>query len=275
MLRSIVLFVLIAAFGFAGIKAEPMSAEQSEGHLLQIEQALAAGRLVQADAMLHGLKDKVATGYHNRINLLLADLHATREEITAAEAAITQVDGILVDSCRYNDVLGRIAFQRLQWKAAGLHIATAIELCPADAGRWNLLGQSLSHAGEYKASIEAYDAALRLKPDHAALLNNRALAYGYDGASQSALADLVRAVQIDPDNSLFRQNLAFLKANLGLPLSTLADGQEAESGVMLAKAGEGALAAQREGDATAYFAQALLKMERFDAEIWRRANGKQ
>jgi hypothetical protein len=40
----------------------------------------------------------------------------------------------------------------------------------------------------------------------------------------------------------------------------------------LTKAGEGALAAHRNDAATSYFAQAVLASDRFDAELWRRAN---
>lgn len=273
MLRFVQFLILAAFVSPLAAQSVPMTANESEGQLLQIEQALAAGRLVQADAMLSGLGPRLAAGYHNRINLLLAELHIAREQIDPAERYLALVDGSLVDSCKYHSAQGWIAYQRHNWQQAVQMVAKAVMQCPSDAGRWNLLGQALSNLGEYAAGIEAYDAALELAPDHPAILNNRALAYAYGGSPDQALADLDRAAQVDPLNLQFQQNRAFLRANLGLPVEDQVYAQSQNAGSMLAMAGDGARTAQRHDAAAAYYAQALLKLERFDPELWRRANG--
>jgi tetratricopeptide (TPR) repeat protein len=253
-----------------GLPPERLTAEESEGQLLLIEKALAAGRMVQTDAMLRWLEPRLVDGYRNRFNLLLAEYFLAREDAASAEAAIAPVDGALVDSCRFSGIWGWIAFQKRDWNRAIAMLANAVDACPGDPGRWNLLGQALTKRGEYAASIEAFDAALTAAPFQAAVLNNRALSLAYSGEMARAISDLEIAVAIAPENLAISDNLAFLRANAGLDM---VKGPASDDARTLAMAGEGALAASRTGIATSYFTQAVLAYDRFDPGLWRKANG--
>ncbi|WP_374660930.1 tetratricopeptide repeat protein [Inhella sp.] len=62
---------------------------------------------------------------------------------------------------------------------------------PADAERLATLGNVCTDAGDFAAATEAYEAALRLRPDAAAAHSNRLLMAQYDeGLSPAALLDL-------------------------------------------------------------------------------------
>ncbi len=273
--RSIVAALLLFfGVGAAIAEAQPskLGAEESEGQLLLIEQALGAGRLIQTEAMLRWAEPRLVEGYHNRFNLLLAEYFLAREDVVLAEKAINSVDGSLADSCRFTGIWGWIAYQKQDWNRAIAMLASAVDQCPGDPGRWNLLGQALAHKGEYAASIEAFDAALSIQPAQAAVLNNRALALAYSGALGRAVADLSKALEIQPDNRTVAENLAFLRANTGLAVVLGPNDTGAIDARELMKAGEGALAAHRTEAATSYFARAVLASDRFDAELWRRAN---
>jgi tetratricopeptide (TPR) repeat protein len=193
--RSIIVTLsLFFSTGAAIAESQPsrLGAEESEGQLLLIEQALAAGRLVQTEAMLRWAEPRLVEGYHNRFNLLLAEYFLAKEDAFLAEKAISSVDGSLADSCRFTGIWGWISYQKQDWNRAINMLASAVDRCPGDQGRWNLLGQALAHKGEYMASIEAFDTALSIQPAQAAVLNNRALALAYAGALDRAIADLCR-----------------------------------------------------------------------------------
>jgi Flp pilus assembly protein TadD len=273
--RSIALALLLcsgAAVADEGAPIEKLNAEDSEGQLLLIEQALSAGRLIQTEAMLRWAEPRLVRGYGNRFNLLLAEYHLAQDNVVLAEQAISTVDGSLADSCRYTGIWGWISFQKQDWNRAITMLASALDKCPGDPGRWNLLGQALAHKGEYPASVEAFDAALTLQPTQASVLNNRALSFAYSGSVDQAIVDLTQAAALQPSNPTIAENLAFLSANAGIAMSPETPASASPDARSLAKAGEGALAAHRGDAAISYFAQAVLASERFDADLWRRAN---
>lgn len=266
------LLVLLALAPFPALADEPqLATADAESQLTQIELALTAGRLTQAGSMLHALDGRLPNELGTRHKLLSAELHMASGDAVAAASAI---DGLSIedgDPCRFGGVSGWLAYQAGDWNRAISMLSKSVEACPDDAGRWNLMGLSLVRKAEAAAAIEAFDQALFLAPNHPALLNNRALAYAYLGMAGAAIADLERAVSIADGDSAIMANLAVLRANSGLE-APLTQGQDPQTqSLLLARAAEGASAADRHAAARSYYARALLRSERFDPDLWAKA----
>ena len=242
----------------------------AESHLTQIELAVSAGRVTQAGSMLQWLEGRIPDELQARRSLLLAELHMAKGDSQAAADALANIPAETSDQCRYAGIAGWLAYGHRDWNQAISMLAKSVEACPDDPGRWNLLGLALIQKNETTAALEAFDQALTVAPDNPSLLNNRALAYAYSGKTSAALADLERAVSMGNDTGIIA-NLSMMRANAGLdaPLEPLQDPQTQSA--ILAKAGDGARAADRHEVARAYYAQALLQSERFDKELWARA----
>ena len=245
--------------------------DEIESQLVQIELAISAGRLTQAASMLQGLDGKYPGKFQERHAILSAELHMASGDAVAAAKAIAAMPDPTSDPCRYGGVTGWLAFQGGDWNRAISMLATSVEACPDDPGRWNLMGLALLHKNEMSAALEAFDKALSFAPSHPALLNNRALAYAYSGEAGAAIIDLEQAAHFAPDNVGIIANLALLKSNSGLD-ALLPQVQDSQAQALIwQKAGDGALAAKRNDVARAYYTQALLRSERFDPELWARS----
>lgn len=274
LLRIIALYSLMAflpATAHADTASPAMSETDVAGLLTQVEMAISVGRLTQAESMLNGMKHSLPEGLSERHALLSAELHMASGDVAAANREIAALSPETAEPCRYGGIMGWLAYQTGDWNRAISMLAKSVDACPDDAGRWNLLGLALVRKQEMPAALEAFDQALILAPAHPALLNNRALAYAYSGKSGTALSDLEKAAAIAPDNSGIIANLAVMRANSGLD-APLANGQDPQmQALILEKAGEGASAAARYDSARSYFAEALLRSERFDPSLWARA----
>ena len=246
--------------------------------LQQIDAATSAGRYVQAEAMLVQLERDSSVRTTGKVALSRAEFYMARGDVANAAAALNQIGEYNKDGegvCRYSRLSGWIAGRSAEWNTAILQLATAIETCGDDAPLWNLFGLALMGKGEYSASLEAFESALIFQPDHPGLLNNRALALASAGQYESAMADLNRAAATAPDNASIRDNADYLSGVLGVaPVRRKVD-NDGVWAARLARAGTGARDAHRSGNATAYFANAALLSDRFDAQIWAQGSASQ
>jgi Flp pilus assembly protein TadD len=258
--------------------AVPIAAENSRLHVpdaesqfVQIELAIAAGRLTQAEAMLQSLEQQLPDESRGRHMLLFAELNMAKGDSDATARALTKVPADIADQCRYGAIAGWLAYQEHQWNQTITMLAKSLEICPGDPGRWNLLGLALVQKNEMAAALEAYDQALTVAPNNPSLLNNRALAYAYSGNTAAALTDLEKAASFSNETAIMA-NLSTLRANAGLEMP-FKPSQDAQTlSIIFASAGEGANAAERHEAARSYFAQAILQSERFDNDLWTKAN---
>jgi Flp pilus assembly protein TadD len=236
--------------------------------LEQIDSATRAGRLVQANAMLTWLEQGNAEASLAVVAFQRAEYHMVTGDVENAAAALERAGVNSGDLCRRSKLAGWIAGKTTEWSKAILQLATAIENCSADASLWNLLGLALVGKGEHSASLEAFDSALQIEPRHPGLFNNRALARIKAGQPNLAMIDLRHAQALDPNDSAIRQNLDYLSGVMNIALVRAPGDGDAIWAARLAKAGEGAQAAGRGQIAMAYFADAALLSDRFDAQIW-------
>lgn len=275
LLRKLSLLLLAIAPAPALSDSSTLPDPATESALEQIELAIAAGRLVQAGSMLNGIQSDLSADQVERHALLSAELHMATGDAAAAVKAIAPLSANTAEPCRYGAVAGWLAYQASDWNRAITMLAQSVEACAADPGRWNLLGLALMRKNELPAALEAFDHALILAPAHAALLNNRALVHAYSGQTEAAISGLERAAQLEPANGGIIANLALLKANIGITPDVNGAQSPQIQAMILEKAGQGALAADRVEAARSYFTEALLRSERFDQNLWASATSAQ
>ena len=81
-----------------------------------------------------------------------------------------------------------IADSRADWTAADQAFQTAIAAAPSEASIRNNLGISRMQRGQPQLAIEAFDAALALRPTMRAAVENRRVALAMTGQYDAALA---------------------------------------------------------------------------------------
>jgi tetratricopeptide (TPR) repeat protein len=270
-IRSLRLFaggVLLLAMVPAAAEPALVATSDWQSLLEQAETATLAGRYVQADAMLGWLEQNGPQDSKGALAISRAEFHLAKGDLAQAKSAFARADLKAGDLCRRSRVSGWIAGKSGEWNKAILRLSSAIENCGEDPSLWNLLGLALVGKGESVAALEAFDSALMLEPRNAALLNNRALALIAAGRQEAALNDLHQAANLQPENAAIAGNVDYLSGRMGIEPVRSAKDSDAAWATRLARTGEGASDAARGGDATAYFANAALLLDRFDSRIW-------
>jgi tetratricopeptide (TPR) repeat protein len=270
-IRSLRLFtVAVLLLAAVPAAAEPARVEASDWPSLleQAETATLAGRYVQADAMLGWLEQNGPQELKGTLAISRAEFHLAKGNLEQAKSAFARADPNAGGVCRRSRVTGWIAGKSGEWNKAILRLSSAIENCGEDPSLWNLLGLALVGKGEFVAALEAFDSALMLEPRNAALFNNRALALIAAGRQEAAMDDLRQAANLQPENAAIAANVDYLSGRMGIEPVRSAKDSDTDWATRLARTGDGASDAARGGDATAYFANAALLLDRFDPRIW-------
>jgi tetratricopeptide (TPR) repeat protein len=100
-------------------------------------------------------------------------------------------------------------FQKGRYAEAEEALLSDLELHPASAPAWHLLGLTRSSRQDYEGALAAFRQGLRWDPDNPALLNDRASALASLGRHHEALPLFERALEADPDNAIILENLAW------------------------------------------------------------------
>lgn len=89
--------------------------------------------------------------------------------------------------------------------------------------------RALSHSlkGAYDTAIRDYDEAIRLVPDFAVALNNRAWAYFKSGRPAMGVTDVEKSLALDPTSPHTYDTRAHIKQWTGQPTAALADYERA------------------------------------------------
>jgi len=72
-------------------------------------------------------------------------------------------------------------------------------------------GINVAQRGLWREAIYRWQKAVQLDPTYAAAWNNLAIGYEHEGQFDSARDAYERAVKLDPNNNLIRQNYEFFK----------------------------------------------------------------
>ncbi len=92
------------------------------------------------------------------------------------------------------------------------HLKAAVEADPTLWRAWNALGSYYDTQEAWTEAIEAYDLALAEHPNDAMILNNRGFSYFMQGRLDEAVADIERALRLDPELKPAQFNLRLAHA---------------------------------------------------------------
>lgn len=99
---------------------------------------------------------------------------------------------------------------------------------PAEkAQAYSMRALSLSLKGQYESAIKDYDDAIRLSPNFAVALNNRAWAYYKWGRGPQGLPDVERSLRINPMSEHTWDTRAHIRQTLGDHAGAFADYEQA------------------------------------------------
>lgn len=107
-------------------------------------------------------------------------------------------------------------YQRLERYAEGVPILTRLTAAKPDlAPAWFLLGAALERTGDHERAIAAFRKALELEPDFHSALNYLGYLWADRGENlDEALALILRAVALDPENGAYVDSLGWVRFQL-------------------------------------------------------------
>ena len=80
-----------------------------------------------------------------------------------------------------------------------------------DAKKQVEFGINVAQRGLWREAIYRWQRATEIDPSYAAAFNNLAVAYEHEGDFEKARQSYEKAVQLDPDNALIKQNYELFK----------------------------------------------------------------
>lgn len=219
-----------------------------------IDRAIAADRLIQAEAML--VRKDLPLPETERGRLGASLLLARRQDAQAYKRFEALLAGQPSD-CRLQSGAGIAALRlgRDADAAPRLHAATAA--CPGDAKAWGALAVLEDKAARWDRSADAYARAIAITPDDPALLNNAGVSLMRQKRFGEALRLFRQVLLIDPDNERAKNNLDIAQVTGGERPSFDAEDDSRRRAERLNNAGYAALLAGDEAAATGYFAEAI------------------
>jgi Flp pilus assembly protein TadD len=148
------------------------------------------------------------------------------------------------------------------------HLQTAVEADPTLWRAWNALGSYYDTQEAWAEAIEAYELALAERPNDAMILNNRGFSYFMRGQLDEAIADLERALRLDPDLSPAQYNLRLAHAWNGEYVRALAGVTDEEMPRVLNNIGYVAMMRGDLENAEAYLMRAMDVDPTFNETAW-------
>ena len=226
-----------------------------------IGQAIDAGRLVQAGAMLANQQLAEGTMPTAKFKILSAELALAERRDAMALAAFADLATHGVYDCRVNAGLGIALVRHRRAKEALAHLNAAAAACPDRWDVWNALGVARDLTGAWKDSEGAYEEAFRLSGQKASVMNN----YGFSLLLQRRFAAAAQvfaaALRADPGNQRYANNADIARVMAGKPLGGKNGDATEDHPDNLARrlnnAGHASLLAGRSEEAKAYFSRSL------------------
>ena len=81
----------------------------------------------------------------------------------------------------------------------------------AEAKKHVEFGIQVAQKGLWREAIFRWERATKIDPTYAAAYNNLAIAYEHEGELDKARASYEKALELDPDNALIKQNYELFK----------------------------------------------------------------
>jgi Flp pilus assembly protein TadD len=106
--------------------------------------------------------------------------------------------------------MGKVYFRNESYGNAAQSFQKAVEVTPNDAEAWLGLAASYDRLRRFDLADKAYERALKLGANNAAMLNNAGYSQLLRGNLASARRLLLRAYEIEPNNPYIQNNLKLL-----------------------------------------------------------------
>jgi tetratricopeptide (TPR) repeat protein len=140
------------------------------------------------------------------------------ERITKLEAVIIQTEKVQTAFPNipfFANLIGIVNADLTHYEKAIQAFEAAIALKPDYADALNNLANALQNSGQFIAAINAYAQALTHDPTNAITMSNLASAFQESGDLQAALDTYVKAAQLQPDSTHAYINIATLTGQMG------------------------------------------------------------
>jgi len=194
----------IALFGILLILGSTAAAAGDDRYVANIERAIEAGRLTQAEAMLN-VPDAIADPVARQ--RLTASFALARHENEKAARLFAELLLIMPRDCRIEEGAATAAMRLRHYDEAGSLLTDVTAACPDRVRAWGNLAILYDIQGRWEASADAHGRALALDPDDPALLNNAGASMFAQHRFREAQDYFQRAVERDPTSERYRNNL--------------------------------------------------------------------
>jgi Tfp pilus assembly protein PilF len=234
---------------------QPVIAPAAPGTLELAERALADKRYGDAKKLL----DRVLVSDPNNPKAKLA-----AAELLLATGASKQASGTFEQLLESPEVKSRalqghgISLMLLGDRKRGVEsLREAVKEDPSLWRAWNALGYYHDAQGDWAAAAESYGRALENNPDSALIYNNRGFSRLMQKRLEEAISDLDRALRIDPEFEVARENLRLALAWSGRYIHAMSGASKREMARVLNNIGFVALMRGDYENAEAYLLRAM------------------
>jgi tetratricopeptide (TPR) repeat protein len=111
--------------------------------------------------------------------------------------------------------IGRLHHQKGRLSEAGTHYQRALNISSNHLGATLGLARVKDDLGHHESALQLYQAAAKAYPKKASVFNNLGLSYARCGMRDEALGAMTRAVQLEPRNVKYRNNIAATLVDAG------------------------------------------------------------
>ena len=272
--KACVLVSAVAALsGCAGFRsgaddqaAAPKAGIIAPGLLDATEQALAAGRYPDAQKLLQQMF--VVDAQNVRAKLLLAELHLATGVLPQAAAEFDELKVVPEISGRAFQGKGLALLLSGDKDQAAEALQAAVKQDANLWRAWNGLGYYHDTKQQWPESADSYERALAANPNSALVYNNRGFSNLLQRRSKEAIADLSRAVELDPSLPGASRNLRLALAWNGEYARALVGASGKNLGEALNNVGYIALLRGDYAAAESYLSRAMEADASFNRLAW-------
>ncbi len=231
----------------------------------RVDAALAASRIEEAGALIAGAD---ASEPATRVALAKAEYALASNSLDDAAAGFTALLGEPAEAARAQQGLGLARLRQGKLAAAIAALDAAVAADPTLTRAWIARGVAADRVKDWPRADVAYAKAVELQPDSAIALTNRGYSRLLRGRAAEAVADLQKAVAIDPKLEPARTDLEIARAMTGDYKGAFAGSTKATLAHDLNTIGFAAMARGEYEVAEAYFTRAMQLNPAFDHTAW-------
>lgn len=228
--------------------------------------ALADNRLKDAEL----LSDRLILTYPKSLEarLLRGEVFLAKGKPDQAMAVFSGMKDLPEVSARAQQGLGISMMLTGAPERGSEHLKAAVLEDPSLWRAWNALGSYYDTQEAWADAVEAYDLALAEHPNDAMIINNRGFSHFMQGQMDEAIADLERALKLDPELRPAQYNLRLAHAWSGHYVRALAGVTDEELPRVLNNIGYVAMMRGDLDNAEAYLMRAMEADPAFNETAW-------